>query len=103
MLSNYAYKPGTVANALKGWDEVVGYVSKEEYWTRGFTVGEEKGKDGVRTVETYEGWGFWEKVHLESELVGRKQQRDGRDRVGEGVVKVVAVDGFLGREGKARL
>ncbi|KAK3209748.1 hypothetical protein GRF29_44g553722 [Pseudopithomyces chartarum] len=65
VLSNYAYKPGTVANALKGWDEVVGYVSKEEHWTRGFTVGGEKGKDGVRTVETYEGWEFWEKVHLE--------------------------------------
>ena len=103
VLAEFEYKPGTVANALKGWDEVVKYVSKNEYWTRGYTVGEEKEKSTVRTVETYESWEFLEKVHFKSEAVGRNQEQNGRDRVGSGEVRVVAVDGFLGREGKAKL
>ncbi|KAL1592645.1 hypothetical protein SLS60_011061 [Paraconiothyrium brasiliense] len=103
VLAHFDYAPGKVASALQGWADVVDYVSKNEYWTRGYTVGEEKDKNSVRTVETYESWEVLEKVHLKDEAIAKNQRLNGRDRLGEGAVRVVAVDGFLGREGRARL
>ena len=103
LLAHYEYEPSTVADALRSWKDVVDYVVKNEYWTTGYTVGEEKDKSTVRTVETYEGWEFLEKVHAKSEVVLKSAERTGRNAVGKGAVRVVAVDGFLGREGRARL
>lgn len=103
VLAHSEYKPGAVANALKGWSGVVDYVVKSEHWTFGYTVGEEKEKDTVRTVETYESWEVLDKVHAKSETIVKSQEETGRDAVGKGAVRVVAVDGFLGREGKAKL
>jgi hypothetical protein len=81
----------------------VEYVKQKEYWTRGYTVGEEKEKSCVRTVETYESWEFLEKVHLKSEAVPKNRKQNGADRTAQGAVRVVAVDGFLGREVKSKL
>ncbi|KAJ4351446.1 uncharacterized protein N0V89_006788 [Didymosphaeria variabile] len=103
VLAHFDYQAGKVANALLGWADVVEYVAKNEYWTRGYTVGEGKDKNSVRTVETYESWEFLEKVHMKNEAIAKNQQQNGKDRVGQGAVRVTAVDGFLGREGKARL
>ncbi|KAJ4305776.1 hypothetical protein N0V90_001308 [Kalmusia sp. IMI 367209] len=103
VLAHFDYKPKTVAHALQGWTDVVDYVSKNEYWTRGYTVGEEKETNSVRTVETYESWDFLEKVHMKSEAIAKNREHNGKDRVGQGAVRVVAVDGYLGREGKAKL
>ncbi|KAF1965966.1 hypothetical protein BU23DRAFT_603879 [Bimuria novae-zelandiae CBS 107.79] len=100
VLAHYEYNPFTLPTALRGWAEVVAYVKENEYWTRGFTVGEEKERNRVRTVETYESWGALDKVHSESGVVKRMERME---RVGEERVRVVAVDGFLGREGRARL
>lgn len=79
------------------------YVKEKEYWTRGYTVGEDKEKSCVRTVETYESWEFLEKVHLSNEAIAKNLKHNGADRTGQGAVRVVAVDGFLGREGKSKL
>ncbi|KAF2686876.1 hypothetical protein K458DRAFT_363249 [Lentithecium fluviatile CBS 122367] len=99
VLAHFGYKPGTLPHALEGWKAVVEYVSKEEYWTRGYTVGEDKEGESVRTVEVYESWEFLEKVHVKSEAVRRNEAHNGRDRTGvHGAVRVRTVDGFLGRD-----
>ncbi|KAF2451867.1 hypothetical protein P171DRAFT_478888 [Karstenula rhodostoma CBS 690.94] len=103
VLAHFEYKPDTVARALQGWAAVVEYVREKEYWTRGYTVGKEKGKSCVRTVETYESWEVLEKVHLKSEAVAKNRKHNGSDRIGQGAVRVVAVDGFLGREERSKL
>jgi quinol monooxygenase YgiN len=104
VIAHFGYKPNTLAHALEGWKSVVEYVTKNEYWTRGYTVGEGKETDSVRTVEVYESWKFLDKVHVKSEAVARNQEQNGRDRTAvHGAVRVRAVDGFLGREERSRL
>lgn len=100
VLAHFEYKPGDISNALKEWEEVVEYVAKNEFWTRGYTVSEEQGKNNVRTVETYESWDFLEKVHLKNKAISKNQSYIPKDRISQGAVRVVAVDGFLAREGK---
>lgn len=94
------YSASETEPALKQWNDLVEYVRDNEYWTKGFTVGEEEGKSCVRSVQVFEGWGAWEKVHLE----GMKAKRLAQDSGVKGNVRVRFVDGFLARDhGKARL
>lgn len=104
VIAHFGYKPNKLSHALEGWKSVVEYVTKNEYWTRGYTVGEDKDGESVRTVEVYESWDFLDKVHGKGEAVAKNQEQNGRDRTAvHGAVRLRAVDGFLGREEKSRL
>jgi hypothetical protein len=104
VLAHFGYKPNKLSHALEGWKAVVDYVTKDEYWTRGYTVGADKEGETVRTVEMYESWEFFDKVHGKSEAVARNQKHNGRDRTAvHGAVRVRPIDGFLGREERPKL
>ena len=104
VIAHVGYKSDTLSHALQGWKALVEDVAKNEYWTRGYTVGEDKEGMSVRTVEVYESWESLEKVHAQGEAVKKNQEQNGRERSAvHGAVRVRAVDGFLGREGRSRL
>lgn len=104
LIAHVGYKPDTLSHALRGWKALVENVTKNEYWTKGYTVGEDKEGQSVRTVEMYESWAFFDKVHGKGEAVVKNQEQNGRDRTPvHGAVRVRAIDGYLGRETKSRL
>lgn len=105
VIANFEYKPGTVDSAIEGWKEYVKYVQESEDGTKEYAVLATEGEGWVRTVDVYESWEFLDKVHINSEAIGKVKegiQKNGTGNVN--VVRVRVVDGFLGRDkGSAKI
>jgi quinol monooxygenase YgiN len=97
VLANFGYKPGTLENALNGWKEVINYVTKNEEPTRAYAILATDGGNEVRTVEVYDNWDYVSNVHLKGPEIAQNQEQNGKDRTGQGAVRVRAVDGYLGK------
>jgi hypothetical protein len=99
ILAHTEYRQGTTSDTLEGWNKLTESAFKSVTGLKKFVVSEDKVSNSVRTEYVLESWEQYE-AFLKSGV--RKAHQEGSKIIANDV-KVRAIAGFLGREGKSKL